>query len=203
MYTQFNNHQPFPPTMSIIEILLVYYMYMGMYVKAVDTMRSCTDSAQEAYTRMVTARRALEEEVERDIDPNLMIKLQHRLGFHCDEKGFCDSDDLAIFRKFLTLIKNPKFVEGRMGDGVIEKIRKEVETTNQCIKLFESLHTWAQCRIQPGIFTLPALADPSVKINVIVDCHAKATKLESGTTLAVLCKSTLGVPVLVTAEIRT
>jgi hypothetical protein len=197
--------------MSITELLLVYYMYMRMYVEAVDAMRSCTEnsredrvcSAQEAYEKMVTARRALEEEVSREINPTLMVKLQHSLGFHCDEKAFGDSNDLAILKTFLELINKPKFIEGRvfkMRDDVTGEIRKQVGTTNRCIELYYTIHTWAQCRIQPGIFTLPALADPLVKINVVLDCHAKATKLESNR-IAVLCKSTFGVPVLV--EIRT
>jgi hypothetical protein len=190
------------PFIRLCKALLKYLGNMQLYLQAVNAIR-CeknihTISAEQAYDGMIAAYATYDKELKMLLT-NMTLKDMHIIegiigGFHCPEKDFLDQDHIETLRSLLLTFEGVQVSAADMEATIKEQVR----TTMQGIQQLPIPNLWQRHQMCTGVSKLlPTLADNSFTVNVVIDCHARVILLPSGET-AMMCKSTLGVPVIVT-----
>jgi hypothetical protein len=191
------------PFIRLCKALLKYLGNMQLYLQAVNAIR-CeknihTISAEQAYNGMIAVHATYEEELKKMLLANMTLEDMHIIegiigGFHCPEKDFLDQDHIETLRSLLLTFEGVQVSAADMEATIKEQVR----TTMQGIKQIPKFIEWQRHSLDLGVSkSRPTLADNSVAVNVVIDYHTRVMTLPSGKTV-MMCKSTLGVPVIVT-----
>jgi hypothetical protein len=183
---------------------LKYLQCAKKYVQHAITIQHTNDiqaiiRAENAYNGMIAAHATYEEELGKMLSDNMTQDDLHMIGqiiggFRCLEKDFLDHDCIKTLESLLLTFEGEQV---SMTDMVAE-IEKQLRTTVHGIQLFPNPYLWQRHQMCTCLsISIPTLADESVTVNVVIDCHARVMTLPTGKT-AMMCKSTLGVPVIVT-----
>jgi hypothetical protein len=188
---------------TLNKAFLKYLQCAKKYLRAVEAF-PCENiqaiiHAKQAYDAM----NAAHDKYDKELVMMLLVKMNssdlHMIGqiiggFRCQEKDFLDPDCIKTLESLLLTFEGDQV---SMTDMVAE-IEKQLRTTVQGIQQLPNPYLWQRHQICTGVSkSRPTLADESVTVNVVIDCHARVMTLPSGES-AMMCKSTLGVPVFVT-----
>jgi hypothetical protein len=182
---------------------LKYLQCAKKYLRAVEAF-PCENiqaiiRAEQAYNAMNATHATYEEELEKILSANMTQDDLHMIGriiggFHCPEKDFLDQDHIETLRSLLLTFEGVQVSAADMEATIKEQVR----TTMQGIKQIPKFIEWQRHSLDLGVSkSRPTLADNSVAVNVVIDYHTRVMTLPSGKTV-MMCKSTLGVPVIVT-----
>lgn len=185
----------------IHRVFLEYLRCVQLYLSMVDAILSQNiqriSNAEDAYNGMIAAHATYVKELEillanTTLDMHIFEGIIG--GFHCPEKDFLDQDYIKTLRSLLLTFEGVQVSAADMEATIKEQVR----TTMQGIQQLPIPNLWQRHQMCTGVSKLlPTLADNSFTVNVVIDCHARVILLPSGET-AMMCKSTLGVPVIVT-----
>ena len=192
------------PFIRLCKALLKYLGNMQLYLRAVDAIRcekniQTISSAEHAYNGMIAAHATYEEELKKMLLANMTLEDMHIIekiigGFHCPEKDFLVQDNIETLRSLLLTFEGVHVSTADMEATIKEQLR----TTLEGIQQLPIPNLWQRHSLDLGVSkSRPTLADKSVTVNVVIDYHTRVILLPSGET-AMMCKSTLGVPVIVT-----
>jgi uncharacterized UPF0160 family protein len=180
-----------------------YLLNVQLYLQAVDANLSqknmqTISNAKQAYDGMIAAYAKYDKELKMLLT-NMTLEDMHIIegiigGFHCPEKDFLDQDHIETLRSLLLTFEGVQVSAADMEATIKEQVR----TTMQGIKQIPKFIEWQRHSLDLGVSkSRPTLADNSVAVNVVIDYHTRVMTLPSGKTV-MMCKSTLGVPVIVT-----
>jgi hypothetical protein len=193
------------PTKVLHDAFLHFLLHVQKYVRHANTIQFQKDKpvainrAEQAYDAM----NAAHDKYDKELVMMLLAKMNssdlHMIGqiiggFRCLEKDFLDPDCIKTLESLLLTFKGEQI---SMTDMVAE-IENQLRTTVQGIQQLPNPYLWQIHQMCTCLSkSRPTLADESVTVNVVIDCHARVMTLPTGKT-AMMCKSTLGVPVFVT-----